>query len=193
MDGMSLVAVLMLAVSLSLDALGVGISYGLRGIQVPWKARAAICLASMVITGSGVSLGSVLLGTIPFFWAKALGCAMLFLLGVSIIIQGIRKHKDENSFSCDFDRSQKIETPEALYLGVALSVDSFGAGVSSAVTGMNSLLVPVAAGMVQMIFLWSGGFLGKRLKLTRLKNPGAFVYLSGGLLIGLAVLRWFSA
>ena len=97
-----------------------------------------------------------------------------------------------NSFSCDFDRSKAIETAEALYLGAALSVDSFGAGVSSAVSGMNSILVPILAGLMQMLFLWGGGFLGKRLKLIQLKNPGVFVYLSGGLLVVLAVLRWFS-
>ena len=57
---------------------------------------------------------------------------------------------------------------------------------------MNSILVPILAGLMQMLFLWGGGFLGKRLKLIQLKNPGVFVYLSGGLLVVLAVLRWFS-
>ena len=166
---MSFAAVLILAVSLSMDALGIGISYGLRGIRVSWKARVVICAMSML-----------------------LGCGMLLILGLVIIVQGFRKRKEENSFSCDFDRSKAIETAEALYLGAALSVDSFGAGVSSAVSGMNSILVPILAGLMQMLFLWGGGFLGKRLKLIQLKNPGVFVYLSGGLLVVLAVLRWFS-
>ena len=184
---MSFAAVLILAVSLSMDALGIGISYGLRGIRVSWKARVVICAMSMMVTGAAVGLGSVLLEVIPLPAAKLLGCGMLLILGLVIIVQGFRKRKEENSFSCDFDRSA-----EALYLGAALSVDSFGAGVSSAVSGMNSILVPILAGLMQMLFLWGGGFLGKRLKLIRLKNPGIFVYLSGGLLVILAVLRWFS-
>ena len=189
---MSFAAVLILAVSLSMDALGIGISYGLRGIRVSWKARVVICAMSMMVTGAAVGLGSVLLEVIPLPAAKLLGCGMLLILGLVIIVQGFRKRKEENSFSCDFDRSQAIETAEALYLGAALSVDSFGAGVSSAVSGMNSILVPILAGLMQMLFLWGGGFLGKRLKLIQLKNPGVFVYLSGGLLVVLAVLRWFS-
>lgn len=189
---MSFLAVLILAVSLSMDALGIGISYGLRGIRVLWKARLVICAISMVVTGAAVGLGSVLLQVIPAPAAKLIGCGMLLVLGASIIIQGFRKRKEEDSFSCDFDRSKTIETAEALYLGVALSIDSFGAGVSSAVSGMNSILVPILAGLVQMLFLWGGGFLGKRLQLIRLKNPGMFVYFSGGLLMALAVLRWFS-
>ena len=183
---MSFAAVLILAVSLSMDALGIGISYGLRGIRVSWKARVVICAMSMMVTGAAVGLGSVLLEVIPLPAAKLLGCGMLLILGLVIIVQGFRKRKEENSFSCDFDRSKAIET------AAALSVDSFGAGVSSAVSGMNSILVPILAGLMQMLFLWGGGFLGKRLKLIQLKNPGVFVYLSGGLLVVLAVLRWFS-
>ena len=189
---MSFAAVLILAVSLRMDALGIGISYGLRGIRVSWTARVVICAMSMMVTGAAVGLGSVLLEVIPLPAAKLLGCGMLLILGLVIIVQGFRKRKEENSFSCDFDRSKAIETAEALYLGAALSVDSFGAGVSSAVSGMNSILVPILAGLMQMLFLWGGGFLGKRLKLIQLKNPGVFVYLSGGLLVILAVLRWFS-
>ena len=131
----------------------------------------------MMVTGAAVGLGSVLLEVIPLPAAKLLGCGMLLILGLVIIVQGFRKRKEENSFSCDFDRSKAIETAEALYLGAALSVDSFGAGVSSAVSGMNSILVPILAGLMQMLFLWGGGFLGKRLKLIQLKNPGVFVYL----------------
>ena len=58
---MSFAAVLILAVSLSMDALGIGISYGLRGIRVSWKARVVICAMSMMVTGAAVGLGSVLL------------------------------------------------------------------------------------------------------------------------------------
>ena len=148
---MSFAAVLILAVSLSMDALGIGISYGLRGIRVSWKARVVICAMSMMVTGAAVGLGSVLLEVIPLPAAKLLGCGMLLILGLVIIVQGFRKRKEENSFSCDFDRSKAIETAEALYLGAALSVDSFGAGVSSAVSGMNSILVPILAGLMQML------------------------------------------
>ena len=58
---MSFAAVLILAVSLSMDALGIGISYGLRRIRVSWKARVVICAMSMMVTGAAVGLGSVLL------------------------------------------------------------------------------------------------------------------------------------
>ena len=36
---MSIIGILLLGISLSIDALGIGISYGLRGIQLPWAAK----------------------------------------------------------------------------------------------------------------------------------------------------------
>ena len=88
---MSFAAVLILAVSLSMDALGIGISYGLRGIRVSWKARVVICAMSMMVTGAAVGLGSVLLEVIPLPAAKLLGCGMLLILGLVIIGNERRK------------------------------------------------------------------------------------------------------
>ena len=70
-----------------------------------------------MVTGAAVGLGSVLLEVIPLPAAKLLGCGMLLILGLVIIVQGFRKRKEENSFSCDFDRSKAIETAEAFIWG----------------------------------------------------------------------------
>ena len=84
---MNLLGVLLLAISLSMDALGIGISYGLRGIRTPWKARVTICLISMLFTGAAVGLGNVLLMVIPPEAARLAGAGMLALLGLFIIVQ----------------------------------------------------------------------------------------------------------
>lgn len=215
---MNLIGVLLLAVSLSMDALGIGISYGLRGIRTPWKARITICIISMLFTGAAVGLGNVLLMIIPPMAARLVGAGMLVLLGLFIIVQSFweknkepspKKKRDDtildvafkslgitvkimrNPVSCDFDGSKHIDTLEAIYLGVALSIDSFGAGISSAVSGVNSMLVPVAAGLCQLLFLCSGDLLGRRLKLFKSINSQVFVVISGVLLIVLAMVRYF--
>lgn len=215
---MNLLAVLLLAVSLSMDALGIGISYGLRGIRTPWKARLTICLISMLFTGLAVGLGNVLLLVIPPAAARLLGSGMLVLLGLFIIVQSFleknkepkrREKKDDtivdialkslgitikiirNPASCDFDHSKHIDVLEAIYLGVALSIDSFGAGISSAVSGVNSYLVPVAAGLCQLLFLCGGDCLGRRLTLFKRVDSQVFVVISGTLLIVLAMVRYF--
>jgi putative sporulation protein YtaF len=215
---MNVLGATLLAVSLSMDALGIGISYGIRGIKTPWRARLIICLISMLFTGAAVGLGSVLLMLISPQAARLLGAGMLVALGLFIIFQSfMEKNKDEpkqpkkgdkiasialkslgvtitimrNPAECDFDESKHIDAFEAVYLGVALSIDSFGAGISSAVSGLSSMLVPLAAGLCQILFLCAGDLFGRKLRMFRRVNSQVFVVISGVLLIVLAVIRYF--
>ena len=216
---MNLLGVFLLAISLSMDALGIGVSYGLRGIRTPWKARFVICFISMLFTGAAVGLGNILLLIIPDGAARLIGSGMLVLLGLFIIVQSFwEKNKElspqkkeqgetianivlkslgitikimRNPASCDFDSSKHIDTLEAIYLGIALSIDSFGAGISSAVSGVNSMIVPLAAGLCQLLFLCCGDLLGRKLKLFRQIKSQVFVVISGVLLIVLAMIRYF--
>lgn len=178
---------LLLAVSLSMDALGIGVSYGLRGIKTSMGAKIVICLVSVVFTAVALFFGQILLLFIPGELAKALGALMLVAIGVYIVCSGLFKKPE----SFDTDRSKKIETGEALYLGVALSVDSFGAGIGYAVTGTGSYLVPLLVGAVQLLFLCSGIGLGKKITMLRKIPPKAFAVFSGVLLIAIAFIRVF--
>ncbi len=211
-------ALILLAVSLSMDALGIGISYAVGGIKTPFKAKLVICLVSILITAIAVSFGNILLMFISEKVAKIVGALMLIALGCFIILQAFfGKDKDlnknvkkegtiaelalkslgisikiiRNPIVCDFDNSRCIDMFEALYLGIALSIDSFGVGVSSSVSGLNSFFVPIAVGVFQLLFLCFGEFLGKKIKKISNLNPKIFVILSGFILIVLAVLRCF--
>lgn len=217
---MNLLGVLLLAVSLSMDAVGIGISYGLRGIKTPWSARLIICVISILFTGLAVGLGNLMLMVIPPAAAKLIGALMLAALGLFIIVQSFYEQKKEetpkkkrkkndtildvafkslgisikimrNPPSGDIDKSAHIDAVEAVYLGVALSIDSFGAGVSSAISGLSSFLVPFAAGGCQLLFLCLGDLFGRRLKLFHSVNSQVFVVISGVLLIVLSMVRYF--
>ena len=212
---MEFFGIVIFAVSLSMDALGIGVSYGLRRVRVPWRAKLIICAVSMIFTEVAALAGTLLLSLFPEKLAKFIGCAMLAVLGIFFLLQAIlpktpKKNSPEKTlFSlalkpfgitvqiirdpivCDLDNSSHIDAKEALYLGTALSIDSFGAGVSSAATGLNSLHLPLAAGVCQLVFLCAGDYLGK--KITRLKNIDSkvFVAISGVLLILLAGVRFW--
>ena len=217
---MNLLGVLLLAVSLSMDAVGIGISYGLRGIKTPWSARLIICVISILFTGLAVGLGNLMLMVIPPAAAKLIGALMLAALGLFIIVQSFYEQKKEetpkkkrkkndtildvafkslgisikimrNPPSGDIDKSAHIDAVEAVYLGVALSIDSFGAVVSSAISCLSSFHVPFAAGGCQLLFLCLGDLFGRRLKLFHSVNSQVFVVISGVLLIVLSMVRYF--
>ena len=185
---MALLTILLIAISLSMDALAMGISYGLRGIRTPWYARLILCGVSVFITGSAVAAGSLVTLLITPEAAKLIGIGMLAVLGIVIILQAFLKKKEAES--CDFDHSKHIDALEAVYLGVALSIDSFGAGISTGIAGGGDIGIPLAAGLCQVVFLCAGEFCGKKLKYIK-ADDRLFTVISGVLLLILAAVRYF--
>ncbi|WP_217596311.1 sporulation membrane protein YtaF [Cohnella sp. GbtcB17] len=84
----------------------------------------------------------------------------------------------------DVDRSGIITSGEALLLGIALSLDAFGAGIGAALVGFpampTALLIAAASGM----FLWAGmrvGFLAAGLRWVQRLTvlPGIILIVMG--------------
>lgn len=88
----------------------------------------------------------------------------------------------------DFDFSGSISCFEAVFLGLALALDAFGAGFGAGMTGLSPLLIPVCVGVTKFIFVSSGNFLGGRF--SDLLNSRT-AYLPGVILIGLGLLKLF--
>lgn len=210
---LELLGLILLSVSLSVDAFGIGTSCAVRGIKTPWRSRVIICIVSMAVTGLAVSFGKGASSLMPPWLAKVIGCAMLCVLGLYIIVGALTTNKKRKAgkkkksitlalkplgitvniikdpISCDMDSSKSIDSFEACYMGVALSVDSFAAGVSTGITGMSSIAVVAMCGGCQLLFLCMGLFLGKRLRLVKNINDKVFTVISGVLLIVLSIIR----
>lgn len=202
----------LLAISLSVDAFVIGISYGFRKIFVPLSSKIVITLISFVVTGLSIALGNAMLLFVPLEIAKILGPAMLFFLGVFTISKGFKKdpkndsqvtRSNDNIFDitkkiiddpeiCDFNKSSKIDITESIYLGLALSVDSICSGISSAISGLSSFLLPVFVALFQFIFLSTGCFFAKKFSSIVLIDEKYFSLLAGSILIVLAAIRLFT-
>lgn len=216
---------LLLAVSLSMDALTIGFSYGLRSVKVSVLPKFIISLISFVFTSLAIGIGNIILLVLPQNIAKLIGSIMLVVLGAFIVHKAIG-HAPKND---THDKSLRnlphswsfaikplrltikiihapasvnshevqpvcVSTKESLYLGIALSIDSFGAGVSSAVSGLNSFFVPFLVGVCQFLFLSLGVIMGAKLSEKSVKskvNSKNLVALSGIILIILAAIRYF--
>ncbi len=215
---------ILLAISLSMDALGIGVSYGLRGKKVPLLPKVIISLISLAFTAAAIGIGNIIVLFLPDQLAKLIGSGMLGVLGVVIIIQALSKKEGEVEPEAEVQRPQKktwkialkslgltikiirneiyenaskadsaaiMGIRESLYMGVALSIDSFGAGISSAVSGINNFFVPVMVGLCQFIFLSLGIFCGQKLTSIKKADPKIFMLLSGAILVVLAIIRYF--
>lgn len=90
-----LFSIIILAISLSLDALGVGIVYGLRKVKIPIGSKLIVCLFSILYSGLAIIIGKSLSGLIPRF-AKLCGVVILILMGLWIITQALFKNKTDS-------------------------------------------------------------------------------------------------
>ena len=107
-----------------------------------------------------------------------------FIKFLGITIQIIK-----DPISSDFDSSCKIDTKEAIYLGIALSIDSFCIGIGSSILGANSLLFPILVALFQFIFLSIGTAFGKKInKVSKIPN-NIWNLISGILLIIIGISR----
>lgn len=184
-----IISVIILCITLSIDALFAGFSYGLEGTKIPLGSKLVICAFSVIYSAVALYLGSVAAGLFSALAGKIIGAVILALIGAWMIIKPKIKSKkketakDEekektvfkiilksfgitieilknNVSEADMDRSGIIDIKEALLLGFALSVDSLGAGIGFALSGFSAFYIPLCVGLFQLVFLSCGLIFG---------------------------------
>jgi putative sporulation protein YtaF len=197
---------------LSMDAFGIGITYGVRGIKISNTAKIIITTQSILITLVAMKCGAFLKPLFPKNIAPYIGTFLLLSLGFWIIFQCISDIKTTKSKaiktpllnhlgittkiisspqSCDLDNSAVIDKFEAIYLGFALSIDAFGAIIGVGMIDTFSYTNPFLLAFTQVVLLALGSSTGKKIKTTCPINPKFWTLLSGFLLIIIAILSLF--
>ncbi len=188
---------LLLALSLSIDALGIGISYGLRRITFPTASKFLLALETFLMMEGFILAGRGLALLLPSTAGKTLAPCFLLLFGLWLCLQGFRKAKEPPSplasvqqpSVCDKDASQTLDPKEALLLGFILSLDSLGIGISAAASGMEISKLPMFAAIFQTFFLLLGASFGMKLQTSAKIRENLWTLVSGGILIFIAILR----
>lgn len=183
---------ILLAFCSTLDSLGIGITYGLKNTHIIFSAKIILFLCSFFITLLALFLGNFLSYLFPNNTTNIIGCFILILIGSFMIVSCFKTEKEktkieekENSLkvyrffirflgitvqiirnpnNSDFDHSNKIDSKEAIFLGIALSLDSIGIGISSSMLEINFFFLPFCISILQLLFLSFGNFLGRKIK-----------------------------
>ena len=170
-----------LAISTSIDAIGIGITYGIRHIVVSKKVMMILFGIAVIISGVAIFIGNTLAQLFPKNITKWIGGILLILMGIGMIFQ------KPDTF--DLDNSKHIDMKEAVYLGIALSVDSFSVGIGTGMIGTSSFLFPFFVALFQILFLWLGKKIGMKIQeKSHMPNFGWSI-ISAVLLIGIGVCR----
>ena len=221
-----LLSYLVLAISVSIDSLGIGITYGLRKTQISTLSKCILFFMSLGITSIAIYLGDLLSHVLPSFLTQSIGVFLLIGMGIWIIRQSltpstekentqVKKQKGipkkrlpkthqfflkslgitiqiiRNPSYSDLDGSKQIDSKEALYLGLALSIDSICVGIGSSILGFTSILFPILVAVFQLIFLSFGNRVGKRIAGSSRIPESTWNVISGVLLIIIGISRLF--
>lgn len=183
---MSILFSLVLAFSVSVDALGIGLSYGFRKIRFPVSSLLLLFSETFCMITCFLHLGKFLSGFFPAAVAEYISVGVLFLFGLWLCLP---KQKADSPLHtptlCDKNHSSVLEPKEALLLGFILSMDSFAIGLSAA--SLEVPLLPLFAAFFQTGFLFLGERLGNRLLRHVSVGETLWGLLSGSTLMMLAV------
>ena len=184
---------LTLAISSSIDSLGIGITYGLKNTTLTNSAKFILFIMAFIISIFSIYFGNILKIFLPDYLVNFLGNIILIFMGFFIIFQAIKKSKKEidtdfknlikNPNYSDLDKSNSIDYKEALFLSLALSLDSFCVGIGFSFMNSFSFLFPIFISCFQFVFLNTGFYLGKKIsKFSNIPN-NVWSIISGFLLL----------
>lgn len=199
---------LLIVIAVSLDGFGVGVTYGMRKIKIPFRALSVIVICSGCIVISSMVLGHFLRSFISPDVTSKIGSIILILLGLFVLFSIIRQERPTkkrstrklgmlehfkvvlaNPKQADKDNSGIISTGEAIVLGTALALDAFGAGLGAAMLGYPPVLTASLIALMSGLFVFSGlktgFFLSGNKVLSRL------TFLPPVVLIGIGVMNFF--
>lgn len=204
-----MVALLILGFAVSLDSFTVGLTYGMRNVTIPVKSFIIISSCTFVVLLLAMLLGSFIELFISYEAGERIGGIILIGIGIWVLYQFITSQRTarepqtdykviefeikplsiiikilKKPMEADFDKSGKISGIEALFLGLALSLDSFGAGIGAALIDLPPILFSIVVTISSTIFVIAGLNIGKIFRsVAWMKNltllPGIALILIG--------------
>ena len=177
-------SILTLAISSSIDSLGIGITYGLKRIELKKWTRLILFFVSILVTILSIISGNILKNIFSENFFKLIGTVILVLMGLLIVFK-----TDCEDQTFDLDNSNDIDIKEALILGIALSLDNFCIGIGAISLGINMFIFALAIAFLQFAFLSIGNFLGIHLSNFNKVPQSIWTKISGVLLILIGLFK----
>lgn len=201
-------SIFFLCLAPNLDNMAIGLAYGARKINVPFRSNFAIALFSGIATLISSLLGNLLAKYIPGFPGNIIGGSIVSVMGLYTIIGYIHDKRKvkvarqsgnqyigelravmDDPGIADRDYSGDISLKESILLGIALAVNCLGTGFGAGMTGVNVIVLSLAVIIFSLLTVSLGAFIGKRYAAKFLGNKATII--SGLLLIAVGIYQCF--
>ena len=195
---MQLLSPVLFALSSSLDALLLGISYGIRGMSILLWQNLLVSLITLLGTCLSMGFATLLLPVLPDL-ASLIGGIVVILLGVYYMTKAFfyrlwQNHLMKTGACPELEKSStttRVEPQkfirEILLMGAVLSLNNIGIGFSAGIAGLPFLSTAIATLFFSVFFLFLGNKLGQS-RLFRFAECFSEP-LSGALLILLGIFQ----
>ena len=169
-----IVELLLISVSLAMDAFAVSIGKGLSTRKDTLKV-ALLCgvwfgAFQTLMPLVGYALGSAVSEIISQY-SGAVALVLLAIVGANMIRDAVTSNDEEVSAS--------IDAKEMFVLAIATSIDALVVGVSYVAMGANIVVASVIIGVVTFVICFCGAFLGNKIG-TAFEKPAA---IAGGIVL----------
>ena len=151
---MSLIIVLILAVSLSMDAFSLSLAYGTLNMKKTQIKILSIIVGiyHFIMPIIGMYIGSTIIDNLPII-PNTLVFIVLFLIGIQMIIESYKEDK----------YIKELTLFEMLLFGFAVSIDSFTLGLGLKVIYKLPILAALIFSIISLLFTYLGLNIGKKI------------------------------
>jgi putative sporulation protein YtaF len=205
----------LLASAVSFDGFVAGMTYGIRKVRIPIASVGVIAGFSGGLMLFSLHAGRWIAHGFSPFWSRLMGALILIGIGVWTLINNEQREEEpvarreaetgktvlsfeirmlglvvqilKTPMAADMDRSGVISPLEAVWLGLALSLDAFGAGLGAAMMGYPPFPLALAIAGTSALFLLAGIRTGW--KVSGRRWVSAVEFLPGLLMIAIGLFR----
>jgi len=200
---MHLLYTIFIALANNIDNISVRIAYSIRGIKITILINLWISVITFLISLLAAFSGTQISGHISKQYTSIASMLLLMAIGVWIILEqciartvpqdeAAHKVNGKGIFyimrkpeTADMDSSKNIDFKEATILGIALSINNIGGGLSAGMIGLNVFFVGFLSALISFLALWTGNYITEYLNRFKLENKASI--LAGIALIAIGI------
>jgi putative sporulation protein YtaF len=186
----------LIALTNNVDNIGARIAYSIRGIKISIPINLWISLITFVISFLAAFLGTKISGSLGKQVSSIISMVLLVAVGSRMILDQYMGDKcGETLFQrrwkgvchilgkpldADKDNSKQIDFKEATLLGVALSINNVGGGLSAGMIGLNAFLIGLLSAVLSFLALAAGN---RAAEFFIKRNISGKAAIAGGILL----------
>jgi putative sporulation protein YtaF len=198
---------ILIALSNNVDNITARIAYSIKGIRISIPVNIYISIITFIISGGAAYSGTTITGILSKNVTSIIAMLLLIAIGLWMIIEPfIKREKNDshhnihesgekktagilqvmsNPEKADMDKSMNIDFKEATVLGIALSINNIGGGLSAGMIGINALMMGFLSAVINFIALWAGNYIAEFFMKWNLHRKAAFA--AGIILIAIGI------